>query len=116
LPEAQFRLAIMLELGRGVTKNDEEAARWYTRAAEQGNGFAQSRLGTLYLQGKGVAQDNLKAYFWLTLATKQDRRMAERQRALLIAKLTPEEITKAEVDASHWRTRTAAPKNVNLIH
>jgi uncharacterized protein len=116
LPEAQFRLALLLEMGQGVTKNDEEATRWYTRAAEQGNGFAESRLGSLYLQGKGVPQDNLKAYFWLTLATKQDRRYAERQRALLITKLTPDQVTKTEIDAAHFKAKISPSKNVNTIH
>ncbi len=74
-----------------MTRNDQEAVRWYTRAAEQNYAYAQSRLGFLYLTGKGVPQDNIKAYFWLTLATKQDRRIAERERAKLITKLTPDE-------------------------
>ncbi len=43
--------------GEGLPKNYVEAARWFRKAAEQGNGFAQNNLGVMYAQGQGVAKD-----------------------------------------------------------
>ena len=37
------------------------AAKWYRRAADQGNGEAQNNLGYLYMTGKGVHQDEAEA-------------------------------------------------------
>ena len=34
---AQFRLGLAYRTGRGVEKSDEEAARWYQKAADQGH-------------------------------------------------------------------------------
>ena len=38
---AQYNLGIMYQDGRGVTKDDAEAVKWYTLAAEQGHALAQ---------------------------------------------------------------------------
>ena len=45
-----------------------EAARWYRKAAEQGNAIAQTNLGTMYFQGQGVPQDYAEAVRWCNLA------------------------------------------------
>ena len=42
---AQFNLAVKYEIGEGVPEDDEEAARWYRLAAEQGHAPAQYSLG-----------------------------------------------------------------------
>ena len=44
--------------GKGIAKNDVEAARWYRLAAEQGYAPAQATLGLLYFQGVGVPQND----------------------------------------------------------
>ena len=41
---AQSYLGYMFETGRGVPQNYTEAAMWYRRAAEQGDGLAQYSL------------------------------------------------------------------------
>jgi TPR repeat protein len=57
--------------GRGVEGNAEEAAKWYRRAADQGNAQAQYNLGNLYLDGRGVVQDYKQALQWWRLAAAQ---------------------------------------------
>ena len=52
--DAQFQLGIMYAVGRGVTKDLKEAARWYRKAAEWGHAKAQNRLGDMYRWGWGV--------------------------------------------------------------
>lgn len=41
---AQYNLGVMYSNGRGVRQDDQQAVNWYTKAAEQGDAFAQSRL------------------------------------------------------------------------
>ena len=41
--------------GRGVPQDDTEAVKWYRRAADQGNAYAQFNLGVMYADGPGRA-------------------------------------------------------------
>ena len=55
-----------------VTPNDYvDAAKWFRKAADQGDAYAQSDLGQMYEKGLGVGQDLAEAYFWYGLAKKQ---------------------------------------------
>jgi TPR repeat protein len=116
LPEAQFRLGFLSEQGRGVPKDDAEAAKWYTQSADHGYAPAMARLGSLYADGKGVAADNHKAYFWLTLATKQNLKLAERQRDQVIKKLNFDDVTKEEIAALNWKAKPVPARNPALIY
>ena len=42
------------EIGRGVPRDFEEAAKWYRQAADQEDATAQFNLGTMYYYGRGV--------------------------------------------------------------
>ncbi|MBV9968837.1 MAG: SEL1-like repeat protein [Xanthobacteraceae bacterium] len=44
---AQYHLAHMYADGRGIARNDAEAAAWFRRAAEQGDADAQHELDKL---------------------------------------------------------------------
>ena len=54
---AQFKLGLRYARGDGVTKDDEEAVKWYRLAAEQGDAVAQRKLGFRYNVGIGVLED-----------------------------------------------------------
>ena len=41
---AQYNLGLMYDLGLGVTQSYSEARKWYTLAANQGDGDAKERL------------------------------------------------------------------------
>ena len=47
--------------GKGVPQDYAEAVKWYRRAAEQGDAYAQNNLGLMYANGKGVPQDYAEA-------------------------------------------------------
>jgi TPR repeat protein len=67
---AQSVLGSMYLKGRGVPQNDFEAAKWYRKAAEQGDPWshsAQAVLGTLYEDGHGVPQDYVLTCRWYNL-------------------------------------------------
>ncbi len=44
--------------------NNEEAFKWFLKAAELGDGNAQYKLAFAYLQGKGIAKNYERAVFW----------------------------------------------------
>ena len=69
--EAQFRMGLMYEEGRGVAPDAEAAATWYERAARGGHAGAQNNLGLLHYAGRGVPQSFSTAAHWFELAARQ---------------------------------------------
>ena len=63
--------------GQGLAKKAVEATKWYCKAAEQGNSFAQSSLGELYDRRIGVHQDAAEARKWLVMAADQGNAKAQ---------------------------------------
>ncbi|WP_432760534.1 tetratricopeptide repeat protein [Neisseria lactamica] len=57
--------------GQGVRQDDEQAAQWFRKAAEQGNAKAQFNLGLMYANGQGVRQDDAQAVQWFRKAAEQ---------------------------------------------
>jgi TPR repeat protein len=68
---AQFKLARMFYLGKGVPQDYTEAVRWYRKAADQGYAKAQFNLSDMYRQGKGVPQDYAESFRWCRKAAEQ---------------------------------------------
>ena len=58
----------MLRKGDGVPVDFKEAARWYERAAEQGDEGSAYIVASLYEKGEGVAQDRSRAFYWYSRA------------------------------------------------
>jgi uncharacterized protein len=67
-PDGTYRDAHVTDF-HAAPQNSGLAAKWYRRAAEQGNSLAQNHLGSMYADGRGVPQDYAEAYFWLSLAS-----------------------------------------------
>ena len=76
---AQYNLGLHYVDGRGVTKDDAEAVRWYRKAAEQGNADGQFELGYMYESGKGVAKDGVEAVKWYQKAAALGNANAKRK-------------------------------------
>ena len=54
-----------------MPKNYAEAARWYQKAADQGDAGAQTNLGSAYANGHGVPQNQAEAVLWWKKAADQ---------------------------------------------
>ena len=54
-----------------LEENEEEAIKWFTKAAKQGLTTAQDRLGYLYYNGYSVDQSYSKAFDWYSLSAEQ---------------------------------------------
>jgi TPR repeat protein len=68
---AQFNLGAYYAQGTGVPQDAAEAAKWYRKAAEQGDPDAQFELGVCYKNGPGVRKSKSQAVKWLQLAASQ---------------------------------------------
>jgi TPR repeat protein len=56
--------------GECVAKNENMAAEWFRRAAEQGLAGSQMTLGMLYEQGIGVEKNETEAKKWYEMAQR----------------------------------------------
>jgi hypothetical protein len=73
---------------------------WFTKAANQGDAFAQDNLCRLYSFGEGVPQNYVTAYMWLELAIdgleNAEKEKAEMNRDSFVAShMNSEEIERA---------------------
>jgi TPR repeat protein len=54
----------MYNSGEGVPRDNAEAVKWYSKAAEQGDANAQYNLGLMYNSGEGIPRDDAEAVKW----------------------------------------------------
>lgn len=80
---AQTLIGSMYAYGEGIEKNDEEAFKWFSRAAESNSAQAQYNLGILYEKGLGVTANKTLARKWFKAAADQGRKDAAARYALL---------------------------------
>ena len=59
------------------SKDLKEAAKWYGKAAQQGNAWSQYKLGLMYQSGDGVAADDAKAAGLFKQAAEQGNSWAQ---------------------------------------
>src|SRR5215472_14409348 len=70
--QEQLDVARAFQLGIGVDRDLAEAARWFHKAADQGNPEAQCQLGFLYHTGSGVERDDREAFNWFQRAALEN--------------------------------------------
>jgi hypothetical protein len=73
---AQAYLGFMY-LGNGVQKDNLEAAKWFQKAASNGNAYGQYNLGVCYEQGYGVTKNIIEAVKWYREAAEQNYSSAQ---------------------------------------
>ena len=101
----QFTYGWYLEQGKGLAKNEVEAAKWYRKAAEQNHPGAQNNLGMLYEHGRGVAKDEAEAAKWYRKAAEQGDANGQANLGYLYA--TGRGVEKSETEAVHWYRKAA---------
>ena len=102
---AQFQLGNMYNEGRGVVQDYAEAVKWYKLAAGQGFASAQHNLGFMYDNVQGVVQDYVRAHMWLNLAAAQGNANAVKNRDIVAAKMTTQQIAEAQKLARECKAR-----------
>ena len=105
-PTAQFNIGSGYRFGLGFNQNNEEAAKWYLKAAEKGIPPAQLNIGNMYFMGTGVAGDKLKSYMWYFIALSQGDEAIKKQvresMTQIKSEMTQATIQKAEDMANIW--------------
>ena len=102
-----FGLGVMYRRGEGVPKDAAEAAKWYRRASEQGNAFAQVNLGGAYAHGEGIPQNYLRTHARANLAASRlagpEREHAVELRDGVAGRLSKSELGRAQRMAEEWQ-------------
>ena len=97
--KAQNTVATYYETGNGFEKNYDEAIKWYTKAAKQGNTNAMYHLGVIYNK---VKNNFHHSYMWFEVARSCGLTMNALIREYIeqiAEKLTPSGINSAKNDA-----------------
>ncbi len=115
--EAQTSLGDFYLNGWGVAKDPAAAMKWYIMAANQKYSDAQFNIGQMYDEGNGVKQDVVQAYEWYTLAAanSEPNTSATGRRTLLVARMTPDQITEGKRLASEWKPAPASPSTPGAV-
>lgn len=87
-PSAEFEVGARLAEDKGNPQSFKEAAKWYTRSADQGFAPAEYRLGALYERGLGLKADRALAAAWYRRAADQGNVKAMHNLAVLSANQT----------------------------
>jgi len=87
---------------QSIHEDEAEAARWFTKAAEDGSVPAQYKLGLLYWGGHGVPKDTNKAYFWAVLARAGGQEGSKDLAKVLANGMTRAQSAAIEQQAEMW--------------
>ena len=108
--EAQCQLGRRYAKGIGVDKDESEAAKWFTRAADGGNAEAQRNLAFAHLNGRGLAKNEAEGIRRLRLAAEGADAPAQRQLGYHYAKGLGVPVD--EKEAVHWFRFAANQRDV----
>jgi TPR repeat protein len=96
-----------------VSKDLEEAVKWFRKAAEQGDMEAQYNLGLCYEQSEGVANDLKEAVKWYRQSAEQGYALG--QFNLGICYINGDGVSKDSDEAVKWIVKAAEQGLVNAI-
>jgi TPR repeat protein len=78
-----YYIGKMFQLGKGVAKDNDEALKYYTKAADKGYAQAQNALGGMFHDGYGVNRDYKMAVLWYKKAAEQGYASAQNNLAYM---------------------------------
>lgn len=104
-PAAENAIGLLYAHGddkQAIREDETEAARWFTKAAEDGSVVAQYKLALLYWGGHGVSKDVNKAYFWAVLARAGGQEGSKDLAKVLANGMTRAQAATIEQQAEIW--------------
>jgi TPR repeat protein len=104
--DAQHGLGVLYLQGRGVTRNPAEAARWFQRAARNGNLAGEVEHAILLFNGEGVRADEALAAKGFRRAAARGNAIAQNRLARLYA--SGRGVPQNKVEAAAWHMAAAA--------
>ena len=116
--EAQFNVAEAYRKGDIVDQDEQQAAKWYARAANQGYAEAMFDMGFVYRGGNGMAMDKVLSYMWFYLSMKNGDTRATGLMNDLAWSMTEDEIKQGRQKAGEWKpekedTRKTKKRKIN---
>ena len=118
--EAQDNLGWSFYAGEGVSKDEDEAVKWFTKAAEQGNVRAQWHLGHVYRFGTGAGiKDVNEGLKWWHKAAEGGEARAQWVLGAIYSTHEKEEdayrtgLIKDDREAVKWLRKSAEQGNAN---
>jgi hypothetical protein len=105
-PEAQYRIGLMYEFGKGYPQDKAQGIVWFRKAARQNHAAAQTELAIIYATGDGVAQDDKQAFDWFQKGATLGNPTAQYNLGLLYAKGQGVKVDNAQAIA--WWRKAAA--------
>ncbi len=79
---AEETIGLMYRFGQGLKADNENALRWFTRAAADQRPLSQHHLGSMYFAGQGTQRDMVEAAKWMQLASENYPEGSKRDQAL----------------------------------
>jgi TPR repeat protein len=107
-PRAQYELGALYARGTGSTQSDEEAVRWWNKAAKQGDMSAQYSLALMHHSGRGgmpQSASDVVAFKSMLAAAEQGHVKAQLNTGWMFYK--GRGVTKNEQKAAKWFERAA---------
>jgi putative methionine-R-sulfoxide reductase with GAF domain len=104
-PVAENALALRYFQGdekNGIVRDEKQAFRWFSKAANDGSLSAQAKLGFLYWGGRGVHKDPNLAYFWTAVARTRGDDENKDLAAVLAAGMTRKQAAVIDQQADLW--------------
>ncbi len=100
-------LGLMFYEGKGMIQNYDNALKWITLSAQQGNPLAQMPLGYIYSDDDIMMRDLMKAHMWFNVSSVMDASIlgserARHERDRVAGSMTREEIAEAQLTATRW--------------
>src|SRR4029434_8202086 len=83
--EAQYRIGLMYEFGKGYPQDKAQGIIWFKKSAAQNHTAAQQELGVIYTTGDGVPKDDAQAVAWFQKAAMLGNPTAQYNLGLMIA-------------------------------
>ena len=113
-PNAQAEVGSLYSLGRGTTKNENQATKWYLLAAKGGHAGAQVAVAFRYIFGTGpLLQDYALAAKWLQEAANQGDARGQLQLGHHYANgLLAPHIPQNFSEAARWYLKAANQNNI----
>ena len=103
--EAQYRVGLMYEYGKGFPQDKVQAVNWLRKSATQGHIQAQVEIAVILATGDGVSQDDKQAVEWFRKAAEQGNVIAQYNLGLLYAK--GQGIARDDAQAIAWFRKSA---------
>jgi uncharacterized protein len=100
--------------GRGVMPDYQEAAKWFRRAADQGDVAAPLYLGIMFAGGQGVPQDHAEAAKWFRRAADQGDAAAPLYLGIMFA--GGQGVPQDHAEAAKWFRRAADHGNAEAMY